>query len=282
MEYVVDVSVHNGIIDWAKAKASGVKGAIIRCGYGRDFTKYDDPYYQRNMKGALDNGIKVGVYLYSYAKDDASAISEANHLLRMVEPYKEYLSLPVFYDVEENGTERGTAGRCKIFCDKVRSKGYKVGVYANLYWWENYLNTLDTTNIYIWLAKWGGSKPSHKLDIWQYDAYGKIPGIGSGVDLDRCFGELEAIINGTDPEPKQEVTEVEVKVLKKGMRGEAEVFAVQSILRAQGYKYEKKLIEADGNFGKITADCVAQFQKKNNLTVDSIVGKNTWNKLING
>ena len=279
---VVDVSVHNGVIDWNKAKSSGVEGALIRCGYGRDFTKYDDPYFQRNIEGALSVGIKVGVYLYSYAKDDASAVSEANHAIRLVKPYKEKLSLPVFYDVEEAGTEKGTAGRCKIFCDTLRSNGYKVGVYANLYWWETYLKTLDTTNIYIWLAKWGGSKPSHKLDIWQYDAYGKIPGIGSGVDLDKCYGELEEIINGKEPIPDKEVIEVEVKVLKKGMRGEAEVFAVQSILRAQGYKYEKKLIEADGNFGKITADCVMQFQKKNSLVVDGIVGAKTWNKLING
>ena len=92
---VVDVSYHNGVIDWKKAKAAGVVGAIIRCGYGRDFTKYDDTKYRANMDGALAAGIKVGVYIYSYAKTIDSAKSEAAHVLRLVNPYKSRISLPI-------------------------------------------------------------------------------------------------------------------------------------------------------------------------------------------
>lgn len=283
---IVDISSHNLDNDFKKAKEAGVKAVLIRCGYGSDHVKYDDPYFVKNIEGALANGLKVGVYLYSYAKSGAFAISEADHALRLIKPYKDKLSLPVFYDVEEKGTEEGVSTRCKLFCDKLRSKGYKVGVYASLWWWETYLKDLDTSNIYIWLAKWGGSKPSHKLDIWQYDAYGKVPGIGTGVDLNNAYGELADIINGVTPTPTptptpKEGIELKVELLKKGNKG-AEVFAVQSILRAQGYKYDGTLIKCDSSYGKITEACVVSFQKKNGLVADGIVGAKTWDKLVNG
>ena len=98
---IVDISAHNLDNDFKKAKEAGVKAVLIRCGYGRDFPKYDDPYFRQNIEGALANGMKVGVYLYSYAKNGASAVSEADHAIRLVKPYKDKLSLPVFYDVEE-------------------------------------------------------------------------------------------------------------------------------------------------------------------------------------
>ena len=98
---IVDVSSHNGANDWAKAKAGGVEAALIRCGYGRDFPKYDDPFFKQNIEGALANNIVVGVYLYSYAKDVAAAIEEAKHAIRLCDPYKSKIALPIFYDLEE-------------------------------------------------------------------------------------------------------------------------------------------------------------------------------------
>ena len=74
---------------------------------------------------------------------------------------------------------------------------------------------------------------------------------------------------------------MKVELLKKGSKG-AEVFAVQSILRAKGYKYEGTLIKCDSSYGRITENCVIAFQKKNGLTADGIVGAKTWDKLVNG
>lgn len=85
----IDVSSHNGVIDWGKVKNSGVSFAIIRCGYGSDLASRDDDQFLNNVRGALANGIDIGIYLYSYAMnvsgDDSSATSEARHALRLLE-----------------------------------------------------------------------------------------------------------------------------------------------------------------------------------------------------
>lgn len=277
---VVDVSYHNGVINWKKAKEAGVVGAIIRCGYGRDFTKYDDSRYRANMDGALAVGIKVGVYLYSYAKTIESARSEAAHVLRLVAPYKSRISLPIYYDLEEEGTQTGAKERAIVFGEILEAQGYTVGVYANEYWWRTYLKGLDRFT--KWVAKWGSVEPKgfSNMELWQYDAYGKVDGIGSGVDMDKPYGKVAEILAGVDPDKGGKVM-VELSVLKKGSKG-SEVFTVQSILRAQGYKYEGSLIKTDSSYGKITENCVIAFQKKNSLVADGIVGAKTWDKLLKG
>lgn len=280
---IVDVSRHNGSINWKTAKAAGVEAAIIRCGYGSDKTQYDDGSFRANIEGAVAAGVVVGVYLYSYARDIAGARSEAQHALRLITPYKSVIKLPIFYDIEERDRTAGASERAIVFCDILKNAGYKVGVYADLDFWQNYLRGLDGYTCYRWVAKWSEPKPSGQVDIWQYNAYGKVPGIGNGVDLDRAYGELLDIINGKEPTPtpKGDV-ELKVQVLRKGDKG-AEVFAVQSILKAKGYKGENgKVLALDSSFGGNTAFAVKNFQKDNGLSIDAIVGAATWDKLVNG
>lgn len=195
---IIDVSVHNGSIDWAKVKESGVTGAIIRCGYGRDLPKQDDGQFKRNIEGAIAQGLRIGVYIYSYAKGDESARSEAAHVLRLVNPYKDHISLPIYYDLEEAGTESGAKERAIIFGDIIEKAGYWCGVYASLYWWQNYLKGLDRFT--KWVAAWGSNngKPGVKpniagLDLWQYTSNGKVSGITGRVD---CNELLKADIGG--------------------------------------------------------------------------------------
>lgn len=279
---VVDVSYHNGVINWQKAKAAGVVGAIIRCGYGRDFTKYDDTKYKQNMDGALAAGIKVGVYIYSYAKTIESAKSEAAHVLRLVNPYKSRISLPIYYDLEEPGTESGAKERAIAFGDIIEANGYTCGVYASAYWWDTYLKGLERFT--KWVAKWGGDKPTKysNMDLWQYDAYGTVAGIGSrSVDMDKPYGKVAEILAGVDPDKGGKVM-VELSVLKKGDKG-SEVFSVQSILKAEGYKGDNgKVLALDKSFGGNTEYAVKSFQKANGLTADGIVGSKTWDKLLKG
>ena len=113
----VDVSEWNGDIDWEKAKADGVEYALIRCGFGQDMESQDDKYFHINMEGALAAGVKVGVYFYSYARSEASAIGEADHCIRLIEPYKDKISFPVFYDLEE---DRCKANVYDIYTNKDR------------------------------------------------------------------------------------------------------------------------------------------------------------------
>lgn len=278
---VVDVSYHNGVINWKKAKEAGVVGAIIRCGYGRDFTKYDDSRYRANMDGALAVGIKVGVYLYSYAKTIESARSEAAHVLRLVAPYKSRISLPIYYDLEEEGTQTGAKERAIVFGEILEAQGYTVGVYANEYWWRTYLKGLDRFT--KWVAKWGSVEPKgfSNMELWQYDAYGRVNGIGSGVDLDKPYGKIAEILSGKDP-VKEDKVMIELSVLRKGSKG-SEVFTVQSVLKAEGYKGDNgKVLALDKSFGGNTEYAVKSFQRDNGLAVDGIVGAKTWDKLLKG
>ena len=276
---IVDVSIHNGAINWRTAKESGVQGAIIRCGYGRDFTKYDDANFKANIEGALAVGIKVGVYLYSYAKSTESARSEAQHCLRLVNPYKSRISLPVYYDLEESGTESVAKANALVFGEILEKAGYTVGIYANEYWWNTYLKGLD--KYAKWVAKWGSVKPADpKMELWQYDAHGRVNGIGSGVDLDKAFGRIEQIINGKDPEEGKVM--VELSVIRKGSKGE-EVKTIQRLLKELGYKGEnKKVLAVDGSAGSNTIFAICNFQRDRGLSVDGVCGSATWNELLKG
>ena len=137
-----------------------------------------------------------GVYLYSYANTINAAKSEAAHVLRLLEPYKNDLSYPVYYDLEEAGTENGAVERAIVFGDIIESKGYWCGIYANQYWWRTYLKSgLDRFT--KWVAKYSDSKPSGisgTYDIWQYSSKGTVPGIKGNVDMNICYRDFPAAI----------------------------------------------------------------------------------------
>ena len=195
---LIDVSVHQGQIDWGKVK-NHIDGAIIRCGYGSDYAHQDDKRFIQNVEACIQHGIPFGVYLYSYASTINAAKSEAAHVLRLLEPYKNDLSYPVYYDLEEAGTENGAVERALVFGDIIESKGYWCGIYANQYWWRTYLkNGLDRFT--KWVAKYSDSKPSGisgTYDIWQYSSKGTVPGIEGNVDMNICYRDFPATIKKT-------------------------------------------------------------------------------------
>lgn len=288
---VIDVSYHEGAIDWCKVKNSGVQGVIIRCGYGRDFQKYDDKLYKANIEGALAVGLKVGVYLYSYAKDNDAARSEAAHALRLIEPYKDKITLPIYYDLEEPGTEKGAKERAVIFCETIKAKGYTVGVYANIDWWREYLNGLEQYT--KWVASWRSSgKPENKpaisnMDLWQYYAYGTVDGITPGrVDLSEAYGFIADILNGNND--NKEVFDMEFTTIRYGSKG-SEVKTLQRQLKELGYKGEnKKVLAIDGIAKDNTIYAIRAFQADNKdmngkpLEVDGIAGEKTLTRLYKG
>lgn len=191
---VIDVSTHQGIIDWAKVKASGVDGAIIRCGYGSDIASQDDKQWKRNADECTRLGIPFGTYLYSYAKTTAQAKSEAEHVLRLVKGYN--LSYPIYYDLEEAGTESGAIERAKVFGDIIEAAGYWCGVYANKSWWTNHLVGLE--RFVKWVAQYnsvctyGGS-----YDMWQYTSSGSISGVNGNCDVNWCYRDYPSEIAGS-------------------------------------------------------------------------------------
>ncbi|MGN0301578.1 MAG: S8 family serine peptidase [Anaerotardibacter sp.] len=207
----IDVSYHNGTIDWAKVKADGIDFAIIRCGYGSNFTSQDDTQFINNVKGALANDIPIGIYLYSYCKNltgsDSSATSEAEHVLRLLNKAglsPNDLDLPVFLDLEEKSQAAlGTAMLGKIattFCDKISAAGYEVGIYANGNWWNNYLtdSAFNNSNWHKWVASYPGSgkQTSSKIsgtEMWQFSDCGHVDGISGLVDMNFGYGEITTL-----------------------------------------------------------------------------------------
>ena len=193
----VDVSEWNGLIDWNKAMADGCEYAIIRAGFGRTGV---DKYFEINIENAFEAGFKIGVYYYSYATDYDSAIEEAKHCIELIEPYKNKISLPVFYDVEEERNIARITDVCMGFINTLNYYGYNCGIYTMVGWYDTFFKPISTD--YIWLASWGSDdgephkKPDY-CDIWQYTSKGSVSGIANNsVDCDIIYNtEMNLLIN---------------------------------------------------------------------------------------
>lgn len=190
---VVDVSTWQGQINWSEAKKH-VDGAIIRCGYGDDIPGQDDEQFLRNISECERLGIPHGVYLYSYATNEAHMQSEVNHILRLIKGRK--LQFPVYIDLED-ATLRPyfNAELFRRMGDQIEKAGYWFGVYANLDWFRNTIgNSLDRFT--RWVAQYNNSFDSYG-DMWQYTSQGTVPGIGSGnVDMNECYRDFPKEIAG--------------------------------------------------------------------------------------
>ena len=189
----IDVSKHNGNIDWNAVKNSGVSFVIIRCGYRGSSTGVlvEDPMFRSNIKGAKAAGLKVGVYFFCQAVNEVEAVEEASMAVSLVSGYG--LDMPIFLDVESANGGRGDkisketrTAVCKAFCQTVQNSGYSAGIYANKTWFNEKINTGSLTSYKIWLAQYA-STPTYtttRYDMWQYSSKGKISGISGDVDLD--------------------------------------------------------------------------------------------------
>lgn len=190
----IDVSEHQKEIDWESLK-DDIDFAIIRCGYGSNIKSQDDKMWLANASACEELGIPYGVYLYSYADTPEKAQSEAQHVLRLLEGRK--ASLPVFYDMEDSiqepltSEERGQLAR--IFCDAVSGAGYEVGIYANTYWWENYLTdpVFENEVRYRWVAQYADSCTfTGNYIMWQYSSSGSLGNITDHLDMNLWYGDV--------------------------------------------------------------------------------------------
>ena len=206
---VIDVSSYQGNIDWSAAKADGVEGAIIQIGYG--WGNGFDSQALRNISECKRLGIPFGVYLYSYAYDNATATAEGSSLVSLLEEAKvspEDMAYPVFYDLEKwvwTGHQPPTLpstydGIVNAWYAKMISAGYtNLGVYS----YTNYLQTaLNSDNIHSktrWVAQYGANMDysfSTNDRGWQYSSTGTVKGIDTSVDLN-AFGVLSPPASST-------------------------------------------------------------------------------------
>ena len=183
----IDVSHHQGVINWAEVKNSGIDFAIIRVGYGQNFVSQDDRYFERNISECERLGIPYGVYLYSYAVNVENASSEADHMLRLIKGHNPKYG--IWYDLEEENKNVDYVSIATTFCEKIKSNGYnQVGIYANLDWWNKKLNDSRLDKYDKWVAQWGNSCSYNKpYKMWQYTQTGSVNGINGNVDMDILY-----------------------------------------------------------------------------------------------
>ena len=191
----IDVSKYQGNIDWGAVAASGINFAIIRVGYrgSSSGALVQDPYFKKNISGATKAGIKVGLYFFTQAVNEAEAVEEASMAMSLASGYK--VTYPIFIDTESasggraNGLSKSTrTAVVKAFCQTVRNGGYKAGVYASKSWYANQLNASALNGYCIWVAQYNSSCTySGKYDMWQYSSKGSVSGIKGNVDMNISY-----------------------------------------------------------------------------------------------
>lgn len=191
----IDVSYHQGEINWEKVKNSGIKFAIIRAGSGTT----QDSKFEANINGALDAGIEVGVYWFSTAYTTASAKEESQKCMNVISSYKDKLSFPVFFDYEEytlklaqdNNINLGLSSVsdiCETFLSNLKSNGYECGLYTNKTISKYYLSDNLRNSYDFWIAQYNSEcNYFGKYIMWQYSNTGKVDGINGSVDLNYYY-----------------------------------------------------------------------------------------------
>ena len=219
LEKGIDVSWHQGKVDWEKVQATDVSFAIVRCGYGNDQEDQDDSRWKYNADECTRLGIPLGTYIYSYALDVEEAKSEAAHVLRLVEGYD--LSFPIFYDLEDEKYTGSLSAKeigdiAETFVNEMNNAGYEVIIYASKYWFENVLTDSRFDQWDKWVAQYNERCTYNgKYMMWQCASDGRVDGIDGNVDINFTIDpEKIEYIPETEPESKDD-TESESQTQEK-------------------------------------------------------------------
>ena len=259
----IDVSEHQGHIDWAKVAKDGVQFAVIRAGYGRELNQKDD-YFEQNYTAAKRAGIQVGAYWYSYADSVARAEQEAKTCLKVLEG--KTFELPVFFDQEYESSILALSSKTRTdivlkFLETVKAAGRTVGLYSSTNFIQTKLEESRLRKYPLWIAEYG-SKLHYPGTVWawQYTSTGRVAGIRGNVDCNHgYFAQQPNASNG---------------LLRKGDTGAA-IKLLQHRLNLVGSQ-----LTVDGIWGVQTDSAVRGYQYRAGLTVDGVVGPKTQAALI--
>lgn len=196
----IDVSKYQSGLDWNKIKKSGVSFVIIRIGYrgyGAEGKLVKDPMFEEHFTNARNAGLKVGVYFFTQAVNEAEAQEEAEGCNRALNGRT--LDYPIFYDTEASTAPGGTGRadglgvedrtKCAIaFCERVKELGYKPGVYASTTWYRKRVNYNTLRSRYtIWNAHYGVSSSPIGCDLWQGTEKARINGYSGELDANISY-----------------------------------------------------------------------------------------------
>ena len=187
MNKVIDISEHNGNINFKKVKNAGIEGVILRLGWiGNKNNHTLDKKFNEYYSQAKENNLNIGIYVYSYCLTIEAIKSSINWISSHLTNKK--INYPVFIDLEDSSisklSKQELTNHAKIFCELLKQKGYKTGIYASKYWFTSKMDINQLQKYYIWLAEWGVKKPSVNFAVylWQYTSSGRISGINGRVD----------------------------------------------------------------------------------------------------
>ena len=186
----IDASNFQGTIDWNQVKAAGIEFAILKVGpvYGNI-----DDSFERNATECERLGIPYGVYYYSYARSLKDANKDAERTLAWLGGH--HPSLPVYYDLEDNYilqdpnfSKDKLAQIAQTFCNRMEAVGFKSGIYANLNWLNNYLDSPSLSGYDRWVAQYNWRCDyAGSYSFWQYSSSGNVPGVNGRCDMNYCF-----------------------------------------------------------------------------------------------
>lgn len=316
----IDVSEHQGIINWEQVKGN-IDFAILRAGYGNNNI---DKQFIRNITECNRLGIPVGIYWFSYAYTINMARNEANFAVQAIKNYK--MDLPIFFDFEYDSinyankcgvdiNQRLATDMVKAFCERIKELGYKPGNYSNQDFILNKFYNDELTQYPLWYAYYNQNKNRNCM-IWQYSESGRVPGINTdSVDMNYYYTDTKL-----DTTPVQNLNiSTDIPLWKKEIHGE-EVGALQVQINEQGFgnievdEYfgentlnacptlregvhgeitrlvQQRLINrgytsllscggADSKWGPGTTRAIKNLQANFGLTVDGVLGKQTWKAL---
>ena len=190
----IDVSKHQGVIDWDKVKASGqVDFAILRAGFGKESNQID-VQFERNYSECRRLGIPCGAYWYSYAKTAAEAEQEAALCLSVLAGKQ--FEYPIAFDIEEQASLQNADALCQAFCSALESAGYYAAIYTFKSALESCIGDDIKSRYDVFLSHVDVSKSSYAghYGLWQYSWKGSVSGIVGEVDLDYAYQDYPAII----------------------------------------------------------------------------------------
>ena len=217
----IDVSVHQGKIDWSKVKQSPAKFAILRAGYGKEYYQ-KDLRFDENYSGCKGNGIPVGAYWYSYARSADDAGREAEVCLEIIK--RKSFEYPIYYDIEDKSQitlgQSALEAIAETFCSRLKAAGYLVGLYSYTSFLEENFSPDFLSRYELWIARTNVESPDfpYPYGMWQYSHTGRINGIETNVDLNYSYKDYPAIIkaaglNGFGTAPGEHFT---VHTVSKG------------------------------------------------------------------
>ncbi len=272
MEKLIDISQHNGNINFEELKNNGIKNVIIRVGWiGNKQNHTLDTKFEENYKKAKDNGFKVGFYVYSYCKSVETLRQGVNWLLEKIDTKQNEIG--VFLDLEDETIQeigrQNLTDQAKQFCEIIKNSGYIAGIYANKYWFEHLLDIKQLLNYKIWLAEWNKKdnySVTFRVDIWQYGQT-EIKGINGQVDINEIYYGTNTIFVDIEQIAKDVIN-------GKYGNGQERKEKLGNLYEQVQHKVNEMLKNNEIIYIVKKGDCLCNIAKKFNTTVNKIATDN--------